>query len=238
MMDFVSPTVTDGVPSPTCWPCARDSMANAIFDVIRGSFSHLQHLVLHAIYLDAVNAEFLAGQLSKMICVRLRLTNITAQQAVAIFTAIGEDDSKLRMIDLSSNDLSSVDPSLFIPPMKFLRGLNLNGTDLTTCQVEAILDGLENASSLTHLCLDDIDVSQVDSTKLAKVNHLKVVTLCQTKISIQQIIEILEASLTATELVEIRWGHSGFPEDRWFAMDVTPDEWHKLKKLKTNSCDL
>ena len=47
----------------------------------------------------------------------------------------------------------------------------------------------------------------MDSTKLVKVTHLKVVTICQTEISIQKMIEILEASLTATKLIEICWGH-------------------------------
>ena len=91
--------------------------------------------------------------------------------------------------------------------MIFFQGLYPNGTDLTTRQVEGILDALGNASNRTHLGLDDINVSLVDSTKLVKVTHLKVVTICQTEISIQKMIEILEASLTATKLIEICWGH-------------------------------
>ena len=91
--------------------------------------------------------------------------------------------------------------------MKFLRGLYPNGTDLTTRQVEGILDALGNASNLTHLGLVDINVSLVDSTMLVNVTHFKVVTICQTEISIQKIIEILEASLTATKLIEICWDH-------------------------------
>ena len=64
-----------------------------------------------------------------------------------------------------------------------------------------------------------------------KVSHLKVVTLCQTKISIQEIIEILEARLTATKLIEIRWGHLDLGGDRRFATEGTPEEWQQLEKL-------
>ena len=120
-------------------------------------------------------------------------------------SSIGEDESKLRVLDLNANDLSSVPPSMFIRPLKFLKGLYLNSTNLTTDQAETILDGLENASNLTHL--------RLDSTKLVKVNRLNVVTLWQTQISIQQM--ILEASLTATKLDKIRWGHADEEGMRW-----------------------
>ena len=145
-------------------------------------------LDLNSVDLSAVNAE--AWEAAKIMWVRLRSCSITARQASALLTTIGENESTVRVLDLNANDLSSVPPSLFIRPLKFLKGLYLNSTNLTTHQVETILDGLGNASNLTHLGLDDINVSQVDSTKLVKVNYLRVVTLWQTQISIQQIIEL------------------------------------------------
>ena len=126
------------------------------------------------------------------------------------------------MLDLQGNNLSSVESSLFIPPLQFLEGLYLNCTNLTTHQVETILDGLGNASNLTHLRLDG-NVSQVDSAKLVKVNHLKVVTLWPTHISIQQIMEILEASMTTTKLDRMRLGHEDLGVR--FAIDGTPEQW-------------
>ena len=189
-------------------------------------------LELNSVDLSAADAEVLAREVPKIRWVLLQSCSLTARQATALFTSIGEDECKLRVLDLSANDLSSVQPSFFIPPLKFLKGLYLNGTNLTTSQVETILDGLENASNIiTHLRLDDIDVSQVDSTKLVKVNHLRVVTLWQTQISEQQIIDILEASLTATKLDKIRWGHYDEGGMRCFATAGTFEEWEKLQEL-------
>ena len=132
------------------------------------------------------------------------------------------------MLDLQGNNLSSVESSLFIPPLQFLKGLYLDNTKLTTSQVETILDALGNASNLTHLRLDG-NVSQVDSAKLVKVNHLKVVTLWPTHISIQQIMEILEASMTTTKLDRMRFGHEDLGVR--FAIDGTPEQWQQVQEL-------
>ena len=206
--------------------------ATELFIAIGEDESKLTMLDLNSVDLSAADAEVLAREVPKIRWVLLQSCSLTARQATALFTSIGEDECKLRVLDLSANDLSSVQPSFFIRPLKFLKGLYLNGTNLTTNQVETILDGLENASNIiTHLRLDDIDVSQVDSTKLVKVNHLRVVTLWQTQISEQQIIDILEASLTATKLDKIRWGHYDDGGMRCFAVPGTLEEWEKLQEL-------
>lgn len=206
--------------------------ATELFIAIGEDESNLTRLDLNSVDLSAADSEVLAREVSKIRWVCLNNCSLTARQATALFTSIGEVECKLRVFELSANDLSSLQPSLFIRPLKFLKGLYLNGTNLTTNQVETILDGLGNASNIiTHLRLDDIDVSQVDSTKLVKVNHLRVVTLWQTQISMQQIIEILEASLTATKLDKIRWGHDDEGGMKCFAAAGTLEEWEKLKEL-------
>ena len=233
-LDFVpmclcaSPTVTGAMPQTNR---NRDSVAIAIFDALGSSFSFVQYLELNLIDLSAVDGEVLAKEVSKMRWVCLQNCSITPPQATALFTAIGEDGSMLRVLDLHANDLSSVESSLLIPPLQVLKGLYLNGTGLTTNQVETILTGLGNDSNLTHLRLDGIDVSQVDPTKLVKVNHLRVVTFWQTRISIQQIIEILEASMTATNLDKIRWGHNDQEGTRLFATRGTLEQWQKMIEL-------
>ena len=234
-LDFVflsppaSPTVTEAMPQ---FNRNRDTVAIAIFDALESSFNCVQYLELTLIDLSAVDAEVLAKEVSKMRWVCLQNCSITLHQATALFTAVGENGSKLKVLDLNANDLSSVESSLFIPPLQVLRGLYLNGTGLTTNQVETILSGLGNASILTHLRLDDNDVSQVDPTKFVKVNHLRVVTLWQTRISIQQIIEILEASMTETNLDRIRWGHTDHLEGtRLFATRGTLEQWQKMIEL-------
>ena len=146
--NFVSSSVTQADPQPTRNLCTREGLSIAIFDALRSSFSCVQILELNSIDLSAVDEEILANEVSKMLWVRLTSCSITPRQATALFIAIGEDGRKLRMLDLTANDLSPIQPTLFIPPMQFLKGLYLNGTKLTTNQVETILDGLGNTSNL------------------------------------------------------------------------------------------
>ena len=212
---------------------SQQSWSIALFDALGSSFSCVQHLDFGGIDLSAVDTEVLTTAVSKMHFVRLRCVNLTPRQATELFTAIGEDGSKLRVLDLNANDLSSVEPSSFIPPLKFLRELHLISTDLTTQQVEAILDGLGNDSNLTDLSLNCNDISHVDPTKLVKVNHLKIVDLCVTHISIQQLIEILRASISGTNLNEIYWSMEEVLG--WFATIPTwnpsLEEFQKLEEL-------
>ena len=212
---------------------SQQSWPIALFDALGSLFSCVQHLDFGGIDLSAVDTEVLTSSVTKMYFVCLRCVNLTPHQATELFTAIGEDGSKVRVLDLNANDLSSVQPSLLIPPLKFLRDLRLISTDLTTQQVEAILDGLGNDSNLTDLSLNCNNISQVDSTKLSKVNHLKIVDLSGTHISIQQLIEILRASISGTNLNGICWGMEELQE--WFATIPTwnpsLEEFQKLEVL-------
>ena len=180
--------------------------------------------------MSAVDTKVLDKEISNMSWVRLQCCSITTHQATSLFTAVGEDVSELRVLDLQGNNLSSVESFLFIPTLQFLEGLYFNGTKLTTHQGKTILDGLGNASNLTHLCLND-NISLVDSAKLVKVNHLKAVTVWQTQISTQQIMEILEASMTLTKLNRLHWNHKDLGVRGWFAIDGTAQQWQELQEL-------
>ena len=175
-LDFVSsspppsPTLTRALAQPNR---KRDIVSKSIFDALGSSLSCVQYLELNLINLSAVAAEVLAKEVSKMRRVRLQSCSITPPQATVLFTAIGEDGSKLRVLDLNCNDLSSVQPYLFIRPLQFFKGLYLNGTNLTSLQVETILDSVGNTSNLTHLHLDGINICRDDSE-----NILKVVEIC------------------------------------------------------------
>ena len=151
----------------------RHGVSKSIFDALGSSFSCIRHMEFKLIDLSAVDAEVLAEEVSKMRRVRLQSCSITPPQATALFTAIGEDGIQLRMIDLYGNDLSSVQPYLFIRPLQFFKGLYLNGTNLTTLQVETIIDSVGNTSNLTHLHLDGVNICRDNFEKI-----LKVVEIC------------------------------------------------------------
>ena len=83
--------------------------------------------------LSAVDAEVLQAKGAlKMDWVCLQNFSGTPHHATALFTAVGEDVRKLRVLDLNANDLSSVQPSSFIPPLQVLKGFYLNDTNLKT----------------------------------------------------------------------------------------------------------
>ena len=118
------------------------SVSIAIFDALGSSFSCVQHLDLWGINLSPVDAKVLAKAVSKMNNLHLRRCSITPRQATELFIAIGEDESKLTMLDLNSVDLSAADAEVLAREVPKIRWVLLQSCSLTARQATALLTSI------------------------------------------------------------------------------------------------
>ena len=91
---------------------------------------------------------------TKLETLKVGITNLTQQQAVAILTAVSEG-SKLATLDINWNDLSGVDPGMLAKAVAKLVTLNVRRTNLTHQQTVAILTAVSEGSKLTKLDIDE-----------------------------------------------------------------------------------
>ena len=95
-------------------------------------------------------------------------TEITDEQKVALLTAIGEvGDIKLKELDLSLNDLSSVEPHILASAVDRLYMVSLEDTNLNIDQFISIFLYQDEESKLKTLSLwdpqkgDNVDINMV-----------------------------------------------------------------------------
>ena len=128
----------------------------AIFEALGGPHSCVQHLQLDGVDLSTVDAQVLAKQVSKMHFAHLSDVELTTQQVKALFTAIGEKESRLKKLVLCSNQISLVEPAIFSRPVRFLQSLCLQDKGLTRNQVWAMGNMVRWSQNLQlqRLCLN------------------------------------------------------------------------------------
>jgi len=147
---------------------------------------HLKRLDLSANNLSSVEPELFARVMTRLEDVNLCCTDISNDQKQAFFVAMSEN-SKLKKLDLSCNNLSSVEPGLFARAMTRLEDVNLSYTDITDEQAQALFTALCRNSPLKALDLHKNNLSSVEPRLFARgMSRLVNVTLCDTDITNQQ----------------------------------------------------
>ena len=118
---------------------------------------------------------------------------------------------RLKMLDLSYNDLSSVDANILAQAVTKLEELGLEETKMTRKQKKAIFAALDTTSHMKILRIGDTSLSCVDPDVLARVaNKLETVSMRYTNLTEQQMTRILTQSLLTTNLKELNmWGNNG-----------------------------
>merc|ERR1712002_672766 len=105
-------------------------------------------------------------------------------------------------------NLSSIEPELLAKAISNLHMVSLEGTQLRTRQVTAILRQVCNGSKLKNLYLSENFLGSVLCGLLARaVNRLERVWMDETYLTKQQIKTILVKSLVGTSLVFLRVGY-------------------------------
>ena len=118
------------------WESLSDEMLEAV--VRHGS---LRRLDLRGASLASLEPDLLARAVAGMEEVQLGNVPVSSQQAEAIFTVVTVQ-TKLQKLSVSFTDLSSLEPGLLARAVVSLEEVSLRATQLTSQQVEEILEAI------------------------------------------------------------------------------------------------
>ena len=153
--------------------------------------------------LKEVDPGMLAKVVTKLETLKVGITKLTQQQAVAILTAVSEG-SKLATLDINWNDLSGVDPGMLAKAVAKLVTLNVRRTNLTHQQTVAILTAVSEGSKLTELDISCNNLSGLDPGLLARaVTKLETLEVIDTKLTQQQAVAILTTVSKGSKLTKL-----------------------------------
>ena len=150
-----------------------------------------------------IDPELLAKVVTKLQKLEINCTELTLQQAAAIFTAVSEESTMIEL-DISDNDLSGVDPELLAKAVNNLTTLYIENTNLTLQQTEAILTAVSEGSKMIKLNIVENNMSGVDPGLLAKaVANLETLDIGSTELTQQQATAILSGVSKGTKLTKL-----------------------------------
>jgi len=182
--------------------------------------SPLENIDLSQVNLRNVPAVMLASTVASLHTVNLCNTRLTTDQCVKLLEA-SISSNTLVEIDLMHVNLSEVPAELLARAVTHLQTVNLSYTDLTTDQCMKVLEvsiafhKLINGSA--NVDLIGVNLSRVPAELLVKaVSRLHTVNLSNTRLTTDQCIKVLEATISSNRLVEIDLKHvnlSGVPPD-------------------------
>ena len=165
--------------------CLTSTQATALCCTLTG-ISRLKSLDLSVNNLSLIDPSLLVGAITRLVEVKLVRTNLTREQASAICSALPHA-SRLRGLDLSHNNLSSVSPTLLVPAIWSLEEARLWGCSLTGQQLESLCRALRQPGVLRILDMTGNKLSQLEPQLLASaVSKLQEVRLVRTSLTMEQ----------------------------------------------------
>ena len=145
------------------------AQADAIFrSLAKGS--NVKMISFFNTNLSTVNPQLLAQGITQINQITLWSSRLNTKQSEAIFGAL-ETPGKLRILDLSYNNLSTIKPTLLAAAVNSLVSVDLGRTSLSGDQVNAILSQAMVATSLTSLWISGVkgEVDRETVVKTAKI---------------------------------------------------------------------
>jgi len=182
--------------------------SQAIFRLATGD-SKLKKLAMSSNNLSSLDEETMARVVDKLEEVDLGGTKLTTQHFEAIFRFVngdsnGDSNSKLRKLDISFSNLSSLDPESLAKAIAKLEEVDLASSNLTSQQCEAIFRFAATDSKLKKLHMALSNLSSVDQGTLAKaINNLEDVELSFTNVTAQQCEAIFTLAASQTKLKKL-----------------------------------
>ena len=150
----------------------------------------LEQLHLPGINLSCLTPPFLAQTVSSLEKINISNCQLTSEQVHCLISSLILS-TKLKDLDISQTNLSTVDPSILARAVREREIINLENTALSTLQLETMLEKINHESKLTRLNLEKINLSAINCVVLAKaVLRLDVVNLRKTNISLEHVSSI------------------------------------------------
>jgi len=173
--------------------------------VLEASISSTTLVNVNLVYvnLSGVPSEILARAVSRLHTVNLGLTNLTTDQCVKLLEA-SISSTTLVNVDLGDVNLSRVPSDILARAVSRLHTVKLRYTKLTAYQCIKLLESIISSTTLVNVNLAGINLSGVPSDILAMaVSRLHTVKLWYTKLTADQCIKLLEASISSTTLENV-----------------------------------
>jgi len=123
--------------------------------------SKLTSLTISDINLSQINSKLLSLTVTKLNTLALVNTSLTLCQIETILTTIS-NECNLKNLDLSMNNLSSVNPRLLGRSVTILNTLNVTNTSLNLHQIKAIFEGITEGSKLKNLNISQSNLESVE----------------------------------------------------------------------------
>jgi Leucine-rich repeat (LRR) protein len=169
-------------------------MAAVSEDLLRAVATHpgLTRLEIDHTDVSSADPNLLAKTVCKLEEVAMQYNcSLTELQLEAVFKAIN-DTSKLRILSMNSNNISSVNRAILANAVRFLEQVDFSFAELRPEQVRTVFTTISRDSNLKRLTLDCNDVSSVDPAVMAQaVNRLEDATLRFTGLTCQQVEAVL-----------------------------------------------
>jgi len=141
---------------------------------------------LHSFDLSSVEPGLFARAVTRLEDVNLCDTAITDDQKQALFEAMSQN-CKIKKLDLSGNNLSSVEPGLFSRAVTSLVNVNLSYTKITNYQKHMFFTAMTQNCQLKTLGLSCNNLCSVEPRLFARaLTGLVDVNLCNTHITDEQ----------------------------------------------------
>ena len=138
------------------------------------------------------NSRMLTSSLASI--PQIKLSGCFADQQELVETILEEIKirKKVTKLDISLNNMSSINENLLIETFSSMKKLDLSQTSLTKDQTSALLSSITQSSELKTLKLNDNDLSHIEIPILTNlVVNLKVLDLMNTNLVPLQIMELI-----------------------------------------------
>jgi len=132
---------------------------NSLFTALSRN-TQLKKLSVFSNNLSSVDPELLARGVTRLEDVYF--TNITNEQSEAIFTAISQNNSQLKKLNLRFINLSCVDPAVLAKAVARLEEVDLRHTELSTEQLNSLLKSVQKDTKLKKLLLQGNQIAELD----------------------------------------------------------------------------
>ena len=209
--DILAKAVVSMVEVELPWDLSKEHL-HAIFTAINGENSKLKKLQLQNENVPLISPSLLASSVILLEEICLWDSSLNKKQVDALITSISSENLRLKKVDLTSTDLSSIEPGLLAKAVGRLSEVNLNDTKLNKQQIEKILISIcERDSKLYNLDLTYVNLTSVERGLLARaINCLEEAAMgdpdnCENELQVtkEQAEAILTQSLKQTSLKKL-----------------------------------
>lgn len=163
--------------------------------------TNLRELLFEYQGLHNVPPKVFSAALNKLQIVDLSQIDVDHSQCRALIEAIARD-TKIEHLDISSNNLATIDPDILAEAVNKLRKVDISNTNLTSCQIERILKGINFDSKLKDLDIDQNRLIKISPDLLASAaNNLERVVLSKlTTVQTARIFDVMSKFSTLKHL--------------------------------------